>query len=253
MRTNFLPYLQLTWVGAAVGVGTAAVGFFKEEKAKSAAKKLQGTRPTLSDSPYIKDQLSLAESQLSTGMSAEAKATYEQDMDRSLSTSLQSVLKGGGNPNNVGEIFASDQQGRQRLALMKDNLRLADIDRVTRAQDAAEDLRQKQFGINDDAPWKDQSQAVAASRQGAENMMWSGIGTATSGVMKGIEGINAAKSLNTEAKMPTSHQPLSPSNPNNVPLASTAGGYSDPASQVSTINPNAAPSLLDSLLANNPM
>jgi hypothetical protein len=241
------------WATAAIGVGELAYGIIKSDKAKSEAKKLQGTRPTLKNSPYTQDQISLAESQLSTGMSADAKATYEQDMDRSLSTSLQSVLKGGGNPNNVGEIFSSDQQGRQRLALMKDNLRLADIDRVTRAQDAAEEMREKQFNVNEDAPWKDEAQANAQARVGAQNEIMSGIGLAGSGVMKGIEGVKAAKSLNTNPNTPTATGPLSPSNPNNVSVASTSGGYSDPANQVSSINPNAAPSLLDTLLSNNPV
>lgn len=224
---------------AAVGLGEAAVGFFKEKSAEKTAKKLAATRPTLKDSPYIKDQLSLAESQLSTGMSADAKATYEQDMDRSLSTSLQAVLKGGGNPNNVGEIFSSDTQGRQRLALMKDNLRLANIDRVTRAQDAAEEMREKQFAVNEDAPWKDAAQATAAARQGGENMMWSGLGTAASGVMRGIEETGSAGDY---AKATTV----------NTPLANTKGTTPSPAASVSTINPNSAPSLLDTLLANNP-
>lgn len=229
------------WATAAIGVGELAYGIVKSDKAKSEEKELQTTRPTLKNSPYTQDQISLAESQLSTGMSADAKATYEQDMDRSLSTSLQSVLKGGGNPNNVGEIFSADTQGRQRLSLMKDNLRLADIDRVTRAQDAAEELREKQFQINEDAPWKDQAAATAASRQGAENMMWSGIGTATSGVMKGIEGVKSTNAYNA---------PIA--NANNISTANTTPGYSSPASQVSSINPNSAPSLLDTLLANNP-
>jgi hypothetical protein len=225
---------------AAIGLGTAAVGFFKEKSAEKSAKQLAANRPKLTNSPYTQDQISLAESQLSTGMSADAKATYEQDMDRSLSTSLQAVLKGGGNPNNVGEIFSSDQQGRQRLSLMKDNLRLADIDRVTRAQDAAEEMREKQFQVNADAPWKDAAQSTAASRQGAENMMWSGIGTAASGVMKGIEENKSTNAYNTPAATQS------------VSLANTTSGYSSPANQVSSINPNSAPSLLDTLLANNP-
>lgn len=236
----------------AVGLATAAVGFFKEKSAEKTAKQLAANRPKLANSPYTQEQISLAESQLSTGMSAEAKATYEQDMDRSLSTSLQSVLKGGGNPNNVGEIFSSDTQGRQRLALMKDNLRLAGIDRLTRVQDAAQEMKEKQFAINEDAPWKDSAAATAASRQAGENMMWSGIGTAASGAMRGLEGANASKALNTNANMPTSQQPLSPSNPNNVSLVSTTSGYSSPANSVSSINPNSTPSLLDTLLANNP-
>jgi hypothetical protein len=237
---------------AAIGVAELGIGIYKGAKAKSEAEKLAATRPKLTDSPYLRDQLSLAESQLSTGMSAEAKATYEQDMDRSLSASLASVLKGGGNPNNVGEIFASDNQGRQRLAIMKDNLRLADIDRVSRAQDAAEEMKEKQFGINEDQPWKDAAQSTAAARQGAENMIWSGVGTAGSGVMKGIEGVRASNALNTP-NQPTGTQPLSPSNPNNVPLANTSTSYVSPATQNSQINTGNTPSLLDTLLANNPM
>ena len=225
---------------AAIGFGTAAVGFFKEKSAEKTAKKLAANRPTLKDSPYMNDQLSLAESQLSTGMSADAKATYEQDMDRSLSSSLQAVLKGGGNPNNIGEIFASDTQGRQRLALMKDNLRLANIDRLTRAQDAAEELREKQFQVNVDAPWKDSAQATAASRQGAENMMWSGLSTGVAGIMKGAEEARSTNAYNAPAAT------------QQVSLANTNPGYTTPANAVSSINPNAAPSLLDTLLANNP-
>lgn len=223
---------------AAVGLGTAAIGFFKEKSAEKTAKQLASNRPKLTNSPYTQDQISLAESQLSTGMSADAKRTYEQDMDRSLSTSLSAVLKGGGNPNNIGEIFSSDQQGRQRLALMKDNLRLAEIDRVSRAQDAAEELREKQFGINEDAPWKDSAQATAAARQGAENMMWSGIGTGVSGIMKGFEGMKSDRDYGLSSV--------------NASIADTKGATPSPAASVSTINPNSAPSLLDTLLSNNP-
>jgi hypothetical protein len=224
---------------AAIGVAELGIGIYKGAKAKSEAKKLAATRPTLSDSPYLRDQLSLAESQLSTGMSAEAKATYEQDMDRSLSASLASVLKGGGNPNNVGEIFASDNQGRQRLAIMKDNLRLADIDRVSRAQDAAEEIREKQFGINEDAPWKDSAQANAAARQGAENEIWSGVGLAGSGIMKGIEGMKSTGDYARASSV-------------NTPLAKTSTPAGSPAAGVNTINPTSAPNLLDTLLATNP-
>lgn len=74
---------------------------------------------------------------------------------------------------------------------------------------------------------------------------------AASGAMKGIERAKSASSMNNYFN--------SSSNPNNVSTASTAGGYSSPASQVQTINPNAysnatlntsSPSLVDTLLAN---
>lgn len=232
------------WATAAIGAGTFAVGLINKGKANKKAAELQKSRPTLKDSPYLKDQLSLAESQLSTGMSAEAKNAYETDLDKSLSTSLSTVLKGGGSVNNISEILAGDQQGRQRLAMMKDNLRLANIDRLTRAQDAEEQFRQEQFQVNEDAPWKDAAQGNAQAKQAADNQMWSGIGMAGSGVLKGIEGVKSAASY-ANALNPGA------SNPNNVSTASTAGGYSSPAGQYSTLNPNTSgPSLVDTLLAN---
>jgi hypothetical protein len=241
----------MTWISAAVGVGSAVVGIVNKGKANKEAARLQTTRPKLGPSPYLKDQLSLSESELSTGMSGEAKAAYESDLDKSLSASLSAVLKGGGSPNNVGEIFTSDQQGRQRLALMKDNLRLAEIDRVSRARDAAEQERQQEFAVNEDAPWKDTVQANALARQGSENQIWSGVGTAGAGLMRGIE---EAKSK-SDLSLPTQTGALSSANPNNVPLANTGGGVSSPAGGYASINPNSEqpinqPSLLDTLLAN---
>lgn len=233
----------------AIGLGTAAYGIYNSEHAKSEAKKLQNSRPKITDSPYLKDQLSLSESELSTGMSGEAKAAYESDMDRSLSTSLSAVLKGGGSPNNVGEIFSNNAQGRQRLALMKDNLRLAEIDRVSRSEDAKEQERLQQFQVNVDAPWKDAAQGVAQERAAANNEIWSGIGTAGSGIMKGME-TSRAKSDLTLPTVRDSNAPLSTSNPNNINLANTGGVVTSPASNYSSIDPNSAPSLLDSLLAN---
>lgn len=232
------------WATAAVGVGTFAYGLYNKSKANKKAAELQKSRPTLTDSPYLKDQLSLAESNVSTGMSAESKNAYETDLDKTLSTSLSTVLKGGGSVNNISELLAGDSQGRQRISMMKDNLRLANIDRLSRAQDAEEQFRQEQFQVNSDAPWKDAAQANAQAKQSAESEMWSGIGTATGGVMKGMEAARSASSYASQ---------LNPgsSNPNNVSTASTAGGYSNPASQYSTLNPNTSgPSLVDTLLEN---
>jgi hypothetical protein len=225
-------------IALAVGLGTAAAGYFEKKSADKTAGQLQATRPKLSDSPYIKDQLSLAESDLSTGMSGGAKAAYESDLDKSLSTSLSAVLKGGGSVNNVGEIFANDQSGRGRLALMKDNLRLAEIDRVARSRDAAEQEREQQFGINEDAPWKDAAQANAQARQGAENQIWSGLGTAGAGLMRGMEGAEAKDDFANYSKV--------------APIKSTAttAPVASPAAAAGQLNPNADKNLLDSLLAN---
>lgn len=171
-------------VNLGLGAVETAVGFIKEGKANKEARKLEATRPKLKSSPFIKDQLSLAESELGTGLSADAKTAYEEGIDKSLSTSLNAILKGGGSVNNVGEVFSNSQEGRQRLALLKQNLRLNQINNLVRSQDAAEQERQEMFGFNEWQPWADKAQAVAASRQGAENMIFGGLQTAGSAAMR---------------------------------------------------------------------
>lgn len=228
-------------IGGAIGIGESVVGLINKGKADKEAKQLQATRPKLADSPYLKDQLSLSESNLSTGMSAEAKTAYEQDLDKTLSTSLSTLLKGGGSVNNISEILAGDQQGRARLSMMKDNLRLAEIDRLTRAQDAQEEFRQKQFEFNQWQPWADAAQANAQARQGAESEIWGGLGLAGSSVMKGVERGRAQTDYNSY---------LNPaSNSNKIGTAST--NTISPASNYSTLDPNSySHSLVDELLAN---
>jgi hypothetical protein len=179
-----------------IGLGEAAVGFVDSEKAAKRAKELAATRPKLAPSPYTKDQISLAESELSTGMSGAAKTAYEQDMDKSLSTSLGTSLRMGGTPNNVGSIFANSAEGRARLAIMKDNLRLSQIRNLYEAQGTSEEEREKEFQFNEWAPWADESQANAQAKATGQSEIFSGLSTAAGGAMRFGEGQQATKQQN---------------------------------------------------------
>lgn len=183
-------------VAGGLGLAQTALGFINKGKAKREAAKLAASRPKYQESPYAKEAVSLAESELSTGISGAAKAAYEEGIDRDLSGSLNAILKGGGSANNVAEVFASSVQGRQRLALMKDNIRLNQINNLTRAQQFATEEREKAFEFNQWAPWADAAQANAAARKDAEAQIWSGINTAGSAVIRGISGAAGKKELN---------------------------------------------------------
>lgn len=174
--------------GTILGTGEAVVGLINAGKAKREAAKLEASRPKYKESPYYKDALSLAQSELSTGMSAEAKNAYEQGISRDLSTSLDAILKGGGSVNNVAQVFDQSQQGRQRLTLMKENLRMNNVNNLVRAQQLNEEQREKAFQFNEWAPWADKAQANAKARQGAEDMIWAGVNTAGASIMKGSSG-----------------------------------------------------------------
>lgn len=178
-----------------MGLGETVMGLINAGKAKSEAARLQASRPKYQESPYYKDALSLSESELSTGMSGAAKNAYEQGLDRDLSTSLSAVLKGGGSVNNVAEVFDKSSQGRQRLAIMKDNLRLNQINNLVRSQQLVSDEREKAFQFNEWAPWADEAKANAAARTAAQGEIMTGINTAGGALMSGLSSAKGAKQL----------------------------------------------------------
>lgn len=175
-----------TAIGAGLGLVQSAVGLVKSGQSKRELDKLNSSRPKLGASQLNKNQLSLAESELSNGMSAGAKNAYDQGIDRDLSTSLDAVLRGGGSVNNISEVFDKSQQGRQRLAMMQDNLRLSQINNLVRAQDTSEDERKQLFQYNEYAPWADKMKAATSAADKAENMIWSGLNTAGGAIAGGI-------------------------------------------------------------------
>lgn len=177
----------------ALGIAQTVTGLINSKKTKKEAARLAATRPKLEASPYLDDQLSLAQSELSNGMSAAAESAYEQGLSRDVSSSLDAILKGGGDVNNVAEIFDRSAVGRQRLALMKENLRLSQINNLVNAQGASENQRKEMFEFNQWRPWADASQANAASRQKAQDMIWGGLQTVASGAMSAAQGGAAKK------------------------------------------------------------
>jgi hypothetical protein len=183
-------------IAGTIGLAETAIGMINAGKAKKKAAQLAASRPKYQESPYIKDELSLAESELSTGMSGAASNAYEQGIDRDLSSSLNTILKGGGSVNNVAEVFGQSTQGRQRLALMKENLRLNQVNNLVRAQQDSTEQREKAFQFNQWAPWADQSQANAQARTAAQGQIMSGINTIGSAGMGYLNKVGGQKQLN---------------------------------------------------------
>lgn len=182
--------------GAAVGAITLGYGIYKDSKANSKAKELQNSRPQLANSPYTQDELALSKSELANPMSADASRSLQEDNDRSLSTSIDAILKGGGDVNNVAQVFDGSQRGNQRLALMKENLRLNKINNFMNTSRNAEQERQQQFQFNQWAPWADQAQANSAAKQGAQTTINSGINTLASGVTGALSNSANNKAMN---------------------------------------------------------
>lgn len=226
-------------IPAVLGAAQAGVALLKGGKAKREAKQLAASRPKLEASPFIDEQLSLAQSELSSGMSGATETAYEEGLSRDLSSSLNTILQGGGDVNNVAQIFDRSAVGRQRLSMMKENLRLNQINNLSTAQAAAENERQQRFQFNEFAPWADAAKANAGARQGAENMLWSGIQTAAgaaTGMLQGAQARNDFNNYSALEKAGASNSNLRSSTPQTASV--NYGRVNSPASRYSTITPN---------------
>lgn len=177
MRIDYYPVRNFSWIAAAVGAGTLIYGAVKSGQAKKEAHRLQENRPVYKGSPYTGEELSLLEREVANPMSAEARAAYNQSTDRDLSTSLDAILKGGGNPNNVGDIFDRSQEGRQRLAIFTDQLRLQKINNLVSSFRNAQEQGDRSFQFNQYAPWADETQANSQARQSAAALEMQGVKT----------------------------------------------------------------------------
>lgn len=189
--------------GVAVAIlGGAALfkigsGIVKNAQAKKQAAINEASRPKYTRSPYVGQQLSLAESEL---MNNQEDDIMRQQGDEDLSASLDAIMKGGGNPNNVSAIFGESQRGRQRYALIRSNIRMNKIQNLQRAQELAEEDRERAFGFNEVAPYKDRAAAIAQSAQSAQADISSGVDSLASAVGGGVSTAMGARKLDNSLK-----------------------------------------------------
>lgn len=162
-------------VPLAMSLIETGVGAANKSAASKEAKRLRETRPVYNISPESQDELSLAESELQGGMGSRAARAYELSADKATSSSLSAILKGGGNVNNIGDLYGAVDEGRQNLYKIQENLRLNQIMNTVNARRNMTDQRDKSFLYNKDQWWKADAQNNANNRQNADQQMWAGI------------------------------------------------------------------------------
>lgn len=235
----------MSYAAIAVAAGTAVYGGIKAAKAKKEAKRLAANRPELKESPYTRDELQLTKNNLANGMSGAASNAYEQGLDRDLSSSLGAVLQGGGDVNNVAELFDRSQQGRQRLLLMKENLRMNNVNNYVNSLRNSTLEDQTRFKANEYAPWQDQAQAVSQARASGENLMVNGIVSAGSSAAAGIAANQRRNDFNNYFNNPNANSGtmnFASNNGSNLQGSNVNfnNGYSPMANQTPYLNPNYA-------------
>lgn len=170
-------------IPAAMSLIQAGIGAANKSAAADEAERLRATRPIYEISPESFDELNLAESELQGGMGSRAARAYERQSDKAISSSLAAILKGGGNLNNIGELYGAADDGNLRLAQIQDQLRLSQITNTVNARRNMTDQRDKSFMYNKDQWWKNDAQANAEARKNSDEQMWSGINGFASNAM----------------------------------------------------------------------
>lgn len=182
---------------AVVGGIEAGIGAIGSHKTKERAAKLAASRPKAQITPESNEEVQLASSELANN--GHNPGQFNED-DKDLSTSLDTILKGGGDPNSVSAMFSDDQGGRQRMALISEQMRLAKTNNLVSALRNRAGEREEDFKNNEIAPWDDAAQANAQARSQSQSLIWGGINTAASAAM--AYGTNAMKTTPTPKTTP---------------------------------------------------
>lgn len=182
-----------TGISAALDIGETVAGFVNEGKVKKEADLLATTRPKYQVQPEFAEDVSLASSELSNGMSADAKRAYDNATAGAQSNSVSALLKGGGDVNDIGAIYGSGESGRENLSTMRDAIRQNNITNLISARTAMAQEKDTQWQVNELDPWKDKAEANATARENADKEIWGGLGSLASTGMRAT----ADKNLNT--------------------------------------------------------
>lgn len=169
-------------VQAGVGLGEGVVGLINAAKTKQIAGQLAANRPQYQISPLTGQDLSLAKSDLANGMSDSASRAYNDLNNAQFSSSIGATLRDGGDVNDIGSIYGSNQDGALKLAQMKDQLRLQNVNNYLKTSQNMQDAEQTQWQVNKFAPWQDKVQANAAARQAAQQEISNGLNAFGSGI-----------------------------------------------------------------------
>lgn len=169
-------------VALAVTGGLAAYkiisGSVEKGKAKKEAAELKATRPKASANPELQSNLSVAESELTNNS---ALSNWKQLSDSDLSASIGAQLKSGGTPNDVGSVFANNEQGRLRMLQFGEQLRQQKIQNLSAAETAVANDQKSVFDYNS-REWFDDKQANAMRAQQAKSEVDSGISDLGAGI-----------------------------------------------------------------------
>ena len=162
-------------LGMAVAAYNIFGGLINTSKANAEGNYLERTKPVKKTSQFDRDALALTESDLANGMSAEAEQAYGDTEARSLSSAISAILKGGGSANNISDMYGNTAQGRQQLALVRENLRMKKVDEYLKQLDTMANEEEKNWLTNEYGPYINKLKAVGEAKKAAAEQTAKGL------------------------------------------------------------------------------
>lgn len=162
-------------LGMAVSAYNIFGGLVNKSKANAEGNYLERTKPVKKTSQFDRDALSLTESDLANGISAEADQAYNDTEDRSLSSSISAILKSGGSANDIGTTYNSSAEGRQSMSIMRDNLRMKKVDEYLKQLDNMAQEEEKNWLTNEYGPYINKVKAVGEAKKAAAEQTAKGL------------------------------------------------------------------------------
>lgn len=173
----------MSWASVAISAGTLIAGAASKAHQNNLAKKKEkeaGARPVYNiPNPTIKNQYAI-ENNAQQGLSDESKLMYQQNADRSISASLDALLKSGGGVNSISDLFEKNQNSNIELAMINDKARFVNQQLLYNQNNLMSDQLDKKYQLNSLDPWKDAQQAAAEFRARGQADMQAGVAMAGS-------------------------------------------------------------------------
>lgn len=173
----------------AIGGGTAIAGGIKAKKARLAAEANAKNRPVYQIPQSEYDTLDLLQNRAGQGLSDSSKQLYQQNQDRALTAGINGVLQGGGSVNNIDSLLSRYSDANGRIALADDEAKVKNIYALIGQRQRMSDFQDKQFQINQQAPFLDKQAAYAQQQAQGQGMVSSGLNTAASGLSTYLGGL----------------------------------------------------------------
>ena len=153
----------MNFSGLSSGATMAISGGYDLTKANKLEKRA-GKRPVYNiPTPTLNNQF-MAENRAQQGLSDESLMLYKRNNDRSLSDSLDAILKSGGGTGSIAELFDRYGDNNAELALLNDQARFTNQQILMNQNQLMADELDKQWQLNTFDPWKDQMQRIAELR-----------------------------------------------------------------------------------------